>query len=233
MWVVVPIKTLARAKQRLASILTPVQREQLMVCMVEDVLAASSATPGLSGLAVVSADTRVHGLAARFGARCLIETGQAGLCAALQQAAAVLTTEGVRDLLILPADVPLLTADVVAQVFAVHHQMTAFTPVAVTLVPASTDGGTNALALSPPNLIAPAFGFNSFRRHCASARAQGIYPGIVRIPELGLDIDSEDNLIELLRQPTRTRTQYYLRETGLAESLLAHREPLLQGEQAG
>jgi 2-phospho-L-lactate guanylyltransferase len=111
--------------------------------------------------------------------------------------------------------------------------MTASTPTAVTLVPASTDGGTNALALSPPNLIAPAFGFNSFRRHCASARAQGIYPGIVRIPELGLDIDSEDNLIELLRQPTRTRTQCYLRETGLAESLLAHREPLLQGEQAG
>lgn len=233
MWVVVPIKTLASAKQRLAGVLSPAQRQQLMACMVDDVLGAISAAPGLTGLAVVSADPKVHRLAKRFGARCLTEGEPGGLCAALQGAAEVLTGEGVPGILILPADVPLLTPDAIARLFRAHTQTAELAAAAITLVPALRDGGTNALALSPPNLIEPAFGYNSFRRHSACARAQGVYPAVVRIRELGLDIDSEDNLIELLNQPTRTRTQRYLRESGLAESLLAHREPLLQGEKAG
>ena len=56
---------------------------------------------------------------------------------------------------------------------------------------------------------------------------------MLRIRELALDIDVPDNLVELLRQPSRTRTQHYLHDSGLAESLLAHLELPLQGDQAG
>jgi 2-phospho-L-lactate guanylyltransferase len=233
MWVVVPIKTLTRAKQRLASVLTPRQRAQLMECMIEDVLDAVRATPGLAGLAVVTADARVRRIAARFNARCLPEARDVGLCGALRETAATLRREGVASMLIMPADVPLLTSSAVARVCRMHSQMAEVGAAAVTLVPATADGGTNALALSPPDLIAPAFGYNSFQRHCASARAQGLYPLVLRIRELALDIDVPDNLVELLRQPSRTRTQHYLHDSGLAESLLAHLELPLQGDQAG
>lgn len=221
MWAVVPVKSLTAGKARLAGVLMPRQRHELVVQMLQDVLAALSAAPGLDGVLVVSNDVDVRALSAGFGARWLPETASNGLCAALRQAASVLATEQIAGMMIVPADVPLITPAAVARVVQAHRH----TP-AVTLV-AAADGGTNALAMSPPELIAPAFGDNSYDRHRASASERGVVPVSLDVPEFALDIDTLDNLLTLLRLPATTRTQQYLCASGLAAQLLARQPSLM------
>jgi 2-phospho-L-lactate guanylyltransferase len=64
----------------------------------------------------------------------------------------------------------------------------------MTIVPSRDGKGTNALAVSPPDLIPFHFGDSSFEPHCAAARALGIEPRVLRLPGLGLDIDTPDDL---------------------------------------
>lgn len=225
MWAVVPVKSLAAVKARLAGVLTPVQRQDLMVQMLQDVLAALSAAPGLDGVLVVSGDADIRALSTGFGARWLPETASNGLCAALRQAASALAAEQIAGMMIVPADVPLITPAAVARVLDAHRHAPA-----VTLV-AAADGGTNALAMSPPELIAPAFGDHSFARHRASARERGIVPVSLAVPEFALDIDTPANLLTLLRLPATTRTQHYLHTSGLATQLLARQPAAIPAPQ--
>ena len=56
MWTVVPLKALSPVKTRLASILSPEQRDGLMKAMVEDVLTALRDCPAVEAVLVVSSD---------------------------------------------------------------------------------------------------------------------------------------------------------------------------------
>src|SRR3990167_8545769 len=100
MWVLIPVKPLAQAKTRLAAVLSPAERETLVRHMLDDVLAALAAAPGIAGIALVTADPAV----ARIGAeRCLraLPESAPGLNAALHGAIATLAGEGVDTLLVL------------------------------------------------------------------------------------------------------------------------------------
>ena len=74
LWAVVPVKERASAKERLSPMLRPETRHALALAMLEDVLAALTATPGIAGLLVVTVDREAGRLAANYGAR-LIEVG--------------------------------------------------------------------------------------------------------------------------------------------------------------
>jgi 2-phospho-L-lactate guanylyltransferase len=89
-------------------------------------------------------------------------------------------------MLTVPGDLPLATPAEIEQVVAGHDRFT--------IVPSRDGKGTNALAVSPPDLIRFQFGDASFVPHCAAARALGIEPRILRLPGLGLDIDTPDDL---------------------------------------
>src|ERR1700751_3600224 len=77
LWAVVPGKEVDRAKERLAAMLRPKTRQALALAMLEDVLAALTATPGIAGLVVVTVDDEAGRLAGGSGAG-LIETGAPG-----------------------------------------------------------------------------------------------------------------------------------------------------------
>jgi len=77
LWAVVPVKERVAAKERLAPILRPEARQALALAMLEDVLAAVTAAPGIAGLLVVTVDAEAGELAARYGAR-VTELGAPG-----------------------------------------------------------------------------------------------------------------------------------------------------------
>src|SRR5260370_27009199 len=105
-WAVVAVKELDRAKERLAPVLQPERRRALMLAMLEDVLTALAATPGLGGLAVVTVDAAARRLAARYSAR-IIETGaRDGHSGAVAAAAKLLAPGGGSGLLTVPRDIP-------------------------------------------------------------------------------------------------------------------------------
>ena len=212
-WAVVPVKTLDAAKQRLAGALDPAPRRGLSLAMLADVLDALDATPGLDGIAVVSRDADVAALARRRGLRVIPETG-AGLNAAVVQAANVLSAEGCARLLVMPADLPLAAPEEIAAVLAALPEAPG-----LALVPDRHGVGTNALACAPPDAVAPSFGAGSFARHLEAARDAGIAAMVLRLPGLGLDIDTPEDLRIFMETPGATWTHAALRAARSAAPL--------------
>ncbi len=212
-WAVVPVNDLERAKQRLAGALDPAARRSLSLAMLADVLDALDATPGLDGAAMVSRDADVEELARRRGLRVIPETG-AGLNAAVAQVGNVLSAEGCARLLVMPADLPLAAPEEIAQILAAPAEAPG-----LALVPDRHGVGTNALACSPPNAIAPSFGAGSFARHLEAARDAGIPATVLRLPGLGLDIDTPEDLRAFMETPGATWTHAALRAARSAARL--------------
>jgi 2-phospho-L-lactate guanylyltransferase len=195
-WAVVPAKAPDKAKFRLSNVLTGEQRERLMRTMLGDVLKYLSQVPGISGVALVAPDPGI----APPGVRWIRDPG-GGLNTALAHAASVLHSEGVTAILIISADTPLTTPREIDSIVAAGRESR------IVLVPDRKESGTNALLLSPPNLMLPQFGEQSFTRHIERAEDLGIIPAVLRLPGLGLDIDDPEDL-EALRKRVIHRNAY-------------------------
>ncbi|MEE9196491.1 MAG: 2-phospho-L-lactate guanylyltransferase, partial [Alphaproteobacteria bacterium] len=212
-WAVVPVKVLDRAKRRLAGVFDPEARIALSLAMLSDVLSALTAVEGLDGVAVISRDARALDLARRTGARVIFEAPDDGLNGALRAAARILAAEGCANLLVLPADVPLASPAEISQILTAQGAVPN-----VILVPESNGPGTNALACSPPEAIAPRFGEESFARHLEAARARGLQPKVLRLAGIGLDIDTPADLGAFCALPGASRTHRFLQQCrGLEE----------------
>ena len=201
---VVPVKETRDAKQRLAGVLTPRQRQELALAMLEDVLAALTAVPELAGILVVTIDPAAAAIAARHGSRIVADGARDGHTGAVAAATRRLAAEG-RGLLEVPGDIPLVEADDVSELIAAHGRAPAFT-----IVPARDQRGSNAVLCSPPDAVPLRFGENSFFPHLAAARACGIEPKVMALPRIALDIDTPDDLALLLAAASRTRARELL-----------------------
>ena len=214
MWAVLPAKDMADAKQRLADALSAPERRLLFRTMYEDVLTAMAGVTALDGLAVVTRDPEAAAVAEAHGARVIPEAENEGQTAAVEKGAKVLAAEGVQGILTVPGDAPLITVDEIEAVLSAHQGSPA-----MTIVPAHDRRGSNCIALSPPDLMPFSFGNDSFRPHLAAARAAGVEPLIVELPGIGLDIDTPDDLRQLLDRPGDSRTHRYLDSSGIADRL--------------
>ncbi len=210
LWAVVPVKERDRAKERLAPALPPPLRQALAASMLEDVLAALSATSGLAGLILVSVDPAARILARHYGAR-VVETGaREGHSGAVAAAAQLLTAEGAAGMLTLPGDIPLVTADEIEALLAAHRPAPSFT-----IAPSHDEQGSNAVLLSPPDAVPLRFGPDSFFPHLRAAAALGIRPNVLHLPGIGLDIDTPEDLLAFARRPSATRTRALLAENAM------------------
>src|ERR1700684_150225 len=113
-WAAVTVKEFTGAEQRLASLLTPEQRQALAAAMLEDVLAALAAAP-LAGIMVNTLDPVATELASRYGARVITDNARDGHTGAVAAMARILGAEG-NDMLALPGDIPRVTAAEIAAI---------------------------------------------------------------------------------------------------------------------
>lgn len=194
--VVIPVSTFEGAKSRLGAVLDAEERRDLVGRLLQRTVAAALATPGVEDVVVVSPDPEVLAIASTAGARPVAQRSR-GLNPALQEARAAIAAD---RLLVLPADLPTVTAGDLAQVLAAGDA--AGNP-SVVLAPDRHGRGTNALLLTPPEVIDPAFGGDSRAAHAWLASSADVayaeIPGI-----LGLDLDTADDLllVESLRAGT-------------------------------
>lgn len=189
-WAAVPVKPLAAAKSRLAGVLDPDERQAFCLSMLDDVLGVLARVPALAGRLVVTTDDAVAAHARAAGAGVIDEVPVAGLNAALDLAVTALCAKHAERLLVLPADVPLVTPESLAPLFAADN--------GVTVVPDRAGIGTNGLLLAPIDAVPFRFGGASLARHRAAAEARGLPFRAIEIPELALDIDTPDDLDALL-----------------------------------
>jgi 2-phospho-L-lactate/phosphoenolpyruvate guanylyltransferase len=230
MYAVVPLKEFAHAKQRLSGILNAAERQGLMRAMVSDVLSALTRTAGLDGILLVSREPQAIDVARAFGVELYVEPPRADLSEAVQAAGGFLMARHrATGTVIVPADVPLAASQDFECVLALHRELT--------LVPDSDGDGTNCIVSSPPNLIRYQFDGHSFRPHLDAAYAIGLTPGICRLPNLGLDIDTVADLARLLaitRVPGRApATTLFIAQTGIASRVGQPETGMSGGKAAG
>jgi 2-phospho-L-lactate/phosphoenolpyruvate guanylyltransferase len=214
LWAVVPVKQFAHTKRRLMPFLARHECGALARAMFADVLAALMRTRAIAGIMVITGDPDAESAAHAAGALVVADVENAGTTAAVTQAARHLAGVGRDGMLMVPADVPLITPADIEMIVAAHRAAPS-----VTLVPASVDGGTNALACSPPGAVSCCFGDDSFRRHREAARAGGIEPQILQLDHVGQDIDRPHDLASFLLRPSPTQSYAYLTANGIADRL--------------
>lgn len=211
-WAVVVGRTGPNAKTRLSDVLDPTERSALAVAMLTDVLRAASAA-GLTGTIAVL-DPPV---APVDGVRVVPDPG-GGLDAAVTSGVRSAIAAGARTAVVLAGDLPLLEADDIRALVAAAEG-----PRAVVIATDRHLTGTNALVLCPPDVIAPAFGAGSAARHLASAVASaGGSARMVTPPRVALDIDTPDDLAELIRREPGGATSGSLRSIPAITARTAH-----------
>ena len=193
LWAIVPVKPLRRGKSRLAGILNEDERADLNRTLLQHTLETLSGLKEVEEVLVISRDPQVLTIARNYGARTVREDGQPDLNTALRRATAVAQAYATSGVLVLPADLPLISRE-----NALEMVRRANEPPVVVIAPDRHQKGTNALLISPVGLIEYDFGENSFQRHCNLVKEAGARLEIVDLPSLGLDLDSPEDL-EIIR----------------------------------
>jgi 2-phospho-L-lactate guanylyltransferase len=186
--VAIPVRALEGAKSRLGAVLDAEERRDLVEGLLRLAVDAARATPGVGDVVVVSPDPEVLAVAVAAGATPLLQRSR-GLNPALQEARE--TAAGADRLLILPGDLPTVTAADLAAILTAGDG--AGSP-SVVLVPDRHRRGTNALLLDPPEAIDPAFGGDSRAGHAWLAGSADI-PFVELAGILELDLDTPDDLL--------------------------------------
>ncbi len=189
MWAIVPVKPLRRGKSRLAGVLSEEERTDLNSRLLAHTVDTLSAIPEIEHVLVVSRDPATLALAREHGARTVQENGAPQLNIALARATIVVKNYVTRGVLIVPADLPLITPEDVRSMLE-----KAKSPPVVVVAPDRHRQGTNALLVCPVGLIDYQFGPGSFQHHCERARQAGARLEIMDLPSLALDMDMPEDL---------------------------------------
>jgi 2-phospho-L-lactate guanylyltransferase len=179
----------------LSGVLSEDDRAELNRRLLVHTVSTLKQIPEILDVLVVSRDTEALAIAREHGARTLQEDGAPHLNVALERAALVAQSYHASRLLVLPADLPQLSAEGVQALLAEGQQ-----PPVVVLAPDHRQEGTNALYMNPAGAIAFDFGEGSFERHRQRALAAGVDLRVLEHATLAHDVDVPDDL-EFLAAP--------------------------------
>jgi len=210
----IPVKELARGKQRLKSLLTSEERHLLSKTMLEDVLSVVATSPRLDRTLVITSDSAAAALGRQYGAGVIREARQVRQSQSVDAAAAICRQMGAKAMLTLPLDVPQVTTDDLTRIVEQGNAAPG-----IVLVPSRDRLGTNAVLARPPDAIPFRFGYDSFRAHQREAEARDLACEVCEFPNLALDIDEVEDLRLFLDQPGKTRTHELLHRLGIERRL--------------
>jgi len=212
---ILPVKSRHNAKQRLKGCLPPAYREALARMMYEQTIASLCLARGIDRILVATSDTQIAGHARSLGALVIEESSQLSHSASADAACLQAVELGAATALLVPIDVPLAVPEEFERLAAAGAAGSGRRLVIVS----SADGtGTNALARTPPNVIPSRFGPGSFRIHLDLAYACGVPVEELRLPGLMFDIDTPEDIAELLARAPRSRVAAFLRSSGQLRS---------------
>jgi 2-phospho-L-lactate guanylyltransferase len=201
----IPVKSLTTAKQRLAAALDQERRSQLAEAMLRDVMTAASGVLGRIDVALVTNDARACALAAELGFLVIEDTRNESETAAIEMATAWCEQRGYDTTIVVPGDIPLITSDELRRV------LDAAPAEGAVFVPAYDRRGSNCILRRPASIISLRFGNDSFLPHCEAMQKTGGELVILEMPGIGLDIDNPHELNLLLQRDGSTNAQRLLR----------------------
>jgi 2-phospho-L-lactate guanylyltransferase len=190
---VLPVKRFGEAKRRLAAGIDNERRETLVAAMLEDTLEAIEGSRSIEKTIVVTGDPRAQEIVAASSAEVLPDPTDEGHVVAALAGIARAEVDGASCVALLPGDCPLLEPK------ELDRLLTGVPSSFVAVVPDRHGTGTNALILSPPNAIEPAFGEGSCARHVAAARDANLPFAVEELSSLALDLDTPADVVALTR----------------------------------
>jgi 2-phospho-L-lactate/phosphoenolpyruvate guanylyltransferase len=207
-----PIKDLRNAKQRLVGVLSPEERFGLVQVMLADTVRAVRGATQAEKIFVITNYAPAMQIAEENGWEILREEAQISESDSVDAASRLCEQRGVTSLLRLPLDIPLVQARDIDELLGIDCQ-----PPALVIVPSRDGTGTNAMLRTPPTLFPSHFGHGSFAKHVLEAEQAGARVIIRNNARLEMDVDDESDLRFLLEQDlTATETGRYLHEGGVA-----------------
>lgn len=210
-----PIKDLRNAKQRLAGVLTPEERFDLAQAMLADAVRAAQSIRSAQRIFVVTNYAPAIQIAQNNGWEVLHEDRQISESVSVDAASRQCAGRGITAVLRLPLDVPLVESRDINELLEVECRAPA-----LVIVPSRDGTGTNAILRTPPTLFPSHFGPGSFAKHCAEAERAGAQIVLRRNVRLEMDVDDEADLRALLEHDlSHTHTGVWLRESGVAERI--------------
>lgn len=192
---VVPLRSVAGGKARLGEVLDAEEREVLILGMLERTLDVLTGWTPCTRVHVVTQDLRVARAIAVPVVGAILQATD-GLNEGIELGVRAARREGARAVLVLPADLPMLTTDALDDLLDASDAALAAgsgRPL-VTIAPSDARNGTNALLLFPPDVIAPSFGDHSFEAHVRAAAAVDATLQVVADHALGFDLDTPEDL---------------------------------------
>lgn len=204
--ILIPVKNLSGAKQRLASVLDQPSRTKLAQAMLYDVLTALHGWKDRPPVAVVSSDDHAAKLAIEYEFEIIPDPANPGETGAIEMATQICVERGIECTLVIPADIPLI------QAWELEEILKKAPAEGSVLVPAGDGRGTNAAFRRPANLFPLRFGNDSFKPHHAAAQATGKPCVVLELPGIAVDVDNPSDLAQLASLPGDTRAQKLARE---------------------
>lgn len=204
--ILVPVKNLSGAKQRLSTALDQSSRTRLAQAMLHDVLSTLHSWKGRPAVALVTGDPLAISLAHEYDFEIIPDPENPGETGAIEMATLVSVERGADFTLVIPADIPLIQAWEMEEIL--KHAPNEGS----VLVPAGDGRGTNAAFRRPADLFPLRFGNDSFKPHHAAAEATGKPCIVLELPGIAVDVDNPEDLQQLISRPGETRAQRLARQ---------------------
>ena len=192
---IIPAKPFAESKKRLPSVLSQQERILLSRNLLRHTILA---TIPLGPVVVVSRSANIRNFAAGMGANTLTEKKH-DLNDAVRRGIDWAQAHGATSALILPLDLPLLSTAVLEKLIETRCQSLP----TIVIAPCRHRQGTNALLLTPPDLMPTKFGPHSFSKHQQLAQKAEIKPTIYHSPQLAFDLDTPEDWLGFMRLESR------------------------------
>jgi 2-phospho-L-lactate guanylyltransferase len=207
--IIVPVKNLSNAKQRLSGSLDPHARQELAQAMCADVLETLGAWKRRPSVMIVTSDPFASQLGKKLGFEIVADDTNAGETSAIEMATALCRERAIPYTLVIPADIPLIQTTELDQIAE------AAPTAGSVLVPDAAGRGTNAALRAPCDLFPLRFGNDSFLPHCAAADATGLPSIVLELPGIALDVDRPEDLQALAAASGQCRSQHLVRSWNL------------------
>ena len=217
--ILLPVKNLANAKQRLAPVLEQQARTELAQAMLADVVEAVAAYTG-DEVSLATSDSFAIELARQHGFEIIRDESNLSETDAIAMATRVCESRGVKSTLVIPGDIPLIES---ADIRAIYDSSP---DIGSVLVPSSDKRGTNAVLRRPAGLFPLRFGNDSFMPHLAAAIGTDKSCVVLSLPGIALDVDTPEDLRELAEASGEKRSQVLARKLGFGAARKAVGNPM-------
>lgn len=184
---ILPVKGLARGKQRLAEHFGEEGRVEITRALLSDAMDLCRASSGFLTWYVTSDDAEVLDIATSHGCRG-IKDDIGSLNSALAYAVQTVAADGASSITIVPSDAPLAYAGDLRDLVDTGSTSE------IVVVPSEKGGGTNGLYMRLPTTMEPRFGAASMQAHVSLAERLGHRCSILVLPRLALDIDTLEDV---------------------------------------